>query len=94
MIIGMSYVNCIFQLLGLEQTSWAEDHMAIVILASDRLVNYQNEQSNTEDDVDSSPIQRCLVSTAWNFKTPCARLEQPNVVGGVPAASKYTGCAN
>ena len=59
---------------------------------SDRLVNFRDGSEEEASDF-AKPIQRFLSSATWKkeAKLPnAARLEQCNVVGGVPAAGKLT----
>ena len=71
-------------LFGFNNCGKSNENCAVIVLSSDRLVNYQGyEECDNE-----SPIQRCLISptSPQCFEEPCRRLEQPNVIGGVAAA--------
>jgi len=62
----------------------------VAILSSDHVTNFQcNAYLNTDD----VPIKRCLIVSPnqESITQPCERLEQPNVVNGVPA-SVLTEC--
>jgi len=75
-------------LFGSEISKLSKD-IKVAVLSSDHLTNFQSVDFNTLD----APLTRCLVlSPSKNqISPPCKRLEQPNVIKGVPA-SVLTEC--
>jgi len=63
--------------------------LKVAVLSSDHLTNFQSLDFNTLD----APLSKCLIfSPIQNLlNPPCDRLEQPNVIKGVPA-SVLTEC--
>ncbi len=61
----------------------ANDQAKVVTLTSDRFANYQAEEVP-----EMGSFSRCLQTSGWKTKNGCRRLEQPNVIGGLPAAGK------
>ena len=61
------------------------NELSVVVLTSHHISSYHcfGEQPSFD-----APIQRCLVSPSSKkyLNLPCKRLEQPNVIKGVPAA--------
>ena len=59
----------------------------IIVLASETIANFLMESNFT----DGGGIVRHLKSTYWSSTfVSCPLLEQPNVIGGMPAAGKIT----
>ena len=59
----------------------------IIVLASETIANFLMESNFA----DAGGIMRHLKSTYWsNTFASCPLLEQPNVIGGMPAAGKIT----
>ena len=57
----------------------------IIVLASETIANFLMESNFT----DAGGIMRHLKSTYWSSTfVSCPLLEQPNVIGGMPAAGK------
>ena len=57
----------------------------IIVLASETMANFLMESNFT----DAGGIMRHLKSTYWSSTfVSCPLLEQPNVIGGMPAAGK------
>lgn len=57
----------------------------VYILSSDHQVNLRLD---IDYDFDLANTARCLTSTAWTYPPLCTLLEQPNIIGGLPAACK------
>ena len=53
----------------------------MLVLTSKNLVQYHHGNDLTQD-----YAVRCLKSSSWTYKTNCKKLEQPNILGGIPAA--------
>ncbi len=53
----------------------------VIVLTTERLVNFRGD-----DIPDSRSFSRILKSSEWKAKINCNRLEQPNIIGGLPAA--------
>jgi hypothetical protein len=57
----------------------------VVILASESLTSFRTDDPETRD---QDSIARYLTTGSWNIAPHFQRLEQPNVIGGLPAARK------
>lgn len=65
-----------------------EGGLRVIAVSSDRIVNFRLIGDNYDLAEDGKPITRILRSSHWKMggKLPVPRLEQPNLVEGVPAA--------
>jgi len=65
--------------------SFNSPKLTVVVLTSRNLVQYQ-KNSNMSDSELPEYLTRGLKTSCWTDPSPCQRLEQPNIVGGIPAA--------
>ena len=75
------------QLLSIDNQA-VSNELSVVVLSSYHVSSYLCFGKELSFD---TPLQRCLVSPSSKHyvNTPCKRLEQPNVIKGIPAAGMF-----